>query len=92
MKPFPLFITLLLLFILINVSIFSLAEAQTYSVTVSAQVDEHLTYKQQGSTINFSTNYSQGFSLLTKKETIRTIGPTEKSFKIKGNFLLIANY
>jgi len=101
MKASPFLIFYLFLFFLILLSPYPpiclspyppIAHAQT--VTVSAFVDEHLAFLQEGERITVSTNLPANFLLISASDSNKfyLTGPAERSFPSQESFILVAEF
>jgi len=71
----------------------SSSSAFAQSITVTAKVDEHLTYYWSNQQIHISTNSPNGILLLTTIDNIQYFGPTEKTLDLtKNKFILLSNF
>lgn len=66
------------------------ARAQT--ITISATVDEHLSWRKDGNNLIISTNKSEGFILITNGERITKKGPVVLTVPYPKSFVITSGY
>lgn len=93
MKILPFLIFICLTFLLYHSSILPASAKSASQVTVSAYIDEHLTYVEKDGQITISTNSQQGLILLNREGNKQFFGPSEKTFPLNQPFfILVVNF
>lgn len=93
MKILPFLIIFVFIFLLYHSLIISASAKSASQVTVSARVDEHLTYMKKDNQVTVSTNYQQGLILLNQEGTKQFFGPSKKTFPLNHQFfILVVNF
>ena len=89
-SPFLIFILVLLFLFVPN----NHTGAQVQEVSVSAFVDEHLAFLQEGERITVSTNLPANFLLISASDSNKfyLTGPAERSFPSQESFILVAEF
>jgi len=93
LKAFPFLIFVCLFFLLISLSSYRPISAQT--VSVSAFVDEHLTFQKSGQQLSVSTNTPYQYILISPDGLALSHfnGPLETRIDIgNSNFILVAEF
>lgn len=90
MKPLLFFI---ILFLFLSFFI-PRTDAQSKTITVTATVDEHLTYLKKDDKLIVSTNLSSNFVILSGSDSLKFYlsGPVEKTFPQMSSFILVAEF
>ena len=96
MKAFPFLIFVCLFFLLISLSSYRpISHAHAHSVSVSATVDEHLTFQKSGQQLSVSTNTPYRYTLISANGAPlgHLSGPQETKIDIgDSNFILVAMF
>ncbi|NCN28325.1 hypothetical protein GW915_12220 [bacterium] len=89
-SPFLIFILVLLFLFVPN----NHTGAQVQEVSVSAFVDEHLTFLQEREKLTVSTNLPVNFLLISASDSNKfyLTGPAERSFPSQESFILVAEF
>ena len=71
-----------------------IARAASQTITVTATVDEHLTYLKKDNELIISTNLSSNFVILSffNSQKFYISGPIEKNVPDLSNFILVAEF
>ena len=71
-----------------------LSSAQSQTITVTATVDEHLTYLKKGDELIISTNLPSNFVIFLplNSQKFYISGPAEKNFPNLQSFILVAEF
>lgn len=62
------------------------------SITLSAVIDEHLTWRRDGDNLIISTNKSEGFTFITNDGTITKKGPVIFTIPAPKSFYLVSSF
>jgi len=92
--PFLFFLIFLICFIFFA-SDFNMINTKAYAqnVTVTATVDEHLSFSVNHGSLVLSTNFQNGLMLIDKQETVCFNKPVQVEIASgNGPFILIVNY
>lgn len=67
-------------------------KAQSVNITVSAVIDEHLSYERKDDILQISTNYSSGMTLIAPDLVFQTSKPSVEYIKFPGVFSIFPNF